>query len=118
MLLVTGTKRSGTSMWMQILKAAGVEILGDAFPRDWEDVIRDANPHGFFESQLREGIYFATNPSPTTGAYLRPEQTTDLAVKVFIPGVIKSDTAFIGKVLASMRNWREYGSSLRRLRSL
>ena len=115
MLLVTGTKRSGTSMWMQILEAAGIQVLGDAFPRDWEEVIGEANPHGFYESRLRHGIYFATNPNPETGDYLRPDETRELAVKVFIPGVIKSDMAFIDKVVASIRNWREYDPSLRRL---
>lgn len=100
---------------MQILRGAGVRVHGEAFPRDWGDVIRAANPHGFFESGLRTGIYFATNPHPKTGAYLRPEDTRDLAVKVFIPGVVRSDLAFITKVLASLRNWREYHGSLSRL---
>ena len=35
MIIVTGTKRSGTSMWMQILAAAGLPVFGEAFPRSW-----------------------------------------------------------------------------------
>ena len=32
MIFVSGTKRSGTSMWMQVLRAAGLPVLGEAFP--------------------------------------------------------------------------------------
>jgi hypothetical protein len=115
MIIVTGTKRSGTSMWMQILKAAGYPILGEAFPRDWGETIREANKQGFFESPLRLGIYYATNPHPRTGAFLAPKETRRLAVKVFAVGLVKSDLAYVDKVVASMRHWREYKRSLERL---
>jgi hypothetical protein len=75
MIIVTGTKRSGTSMWMQLLKAAGFPPIGDAFPRNWETTLKDANPGGFWESELRRGIFYQTNPDPKTGTYLFPEQT-------------------------------------------
>ena len=115
MIIVAGTKRSGTSMWMQLLTAAGFPPIGDAFPRNWESTIKDANPAGFWESELRRGIYHATNPDPKSGAYLFPEQTRRHAVKVFIPGLIKTDRAFIDKVVATVRPWRQYVRSLRRL---
>jgi hypothetical protein len=115
MIIVTGTKRSGTSMWMQLLKAAGIQPIGDAFPRNWGDTIKDANPEGFYESELRKGIYYATNPHPKSGVYLFPEQTRELAVKVFVPGLIKTDRAFIDKVIATVRPWRQYVASLDRL---
>lgn len=115
MIIVTGTKRSGTSMWMQILGAAGLPLFGEAFPRDWGTTLRDANPEGFYESILRQGIYWRTNPHPRTGAYFFPEQVQRHAVKVFIPGLVRTDRAYIGRVIASMRPWREYCRSLRRL---
>jgi hypothetical protein len=115
MIIVTGTKRSGTSMWMQLLKAAGFPPIGDAFPRNWETTIKDANPGGFWESELRRGIFYKTNPDPKTGTYLFPEQTERHAVKVFIPGLIKTDRAFIGKVVATVRPWRQYVRSVNRL---
>ncbi|MBA3546184.1 MAG: hypothetical protein H0T76_06870 [Nannocystis sp.] len=115
MFIVTGTKRSGTSMWMQILIAAGLPIIGEAFPMRWEQTIKAANPEGFYESHLRRGIYYRTNPHPKTAAYLFPEQVQHHAVKVFIPGLIRSDRAFIGKVIATVREWREYESSIKRL---
>lgn len=115
MIIVTGTKRSGTSMWMQLLNAAGFPPIGTAFPRNWEKTIKDANPAGFWESKLRNGIYYMTNPDPQTGRYLFPEETTGCAVKVFIPGLIKTDRAFITRVVATVRPWRQYVRSLARL---
>lgn len=118
MIVVTGTKRSGTSMWMQILAASGLEVVGEAFPRNWGKSIRDANQRGFFESRLRGGIFYGTNPDPNTGAYLHPKVTRNHAVKVFIPGLIKTDHAFLYRVIATIRPWREYTASLRRLYNL
>jgi hypothetical protein len=102
-------------MWMQLLKAAGFPPIGNAFPRNWEKTIKDANPAGFYESELRKGIYYATNPDPKTGTYLFPQDTRRHAVKVFIPGLIKTDRAFIGKVIATVRPWRPYVRSVNRL---
>ncbi|MCY1008022.1 hypothetical protein OV079_21175 [Nannocystis pusilla] len=115
MIIVTGTKRSGTSMWMQILIGAGFTYIGEQFSGRWEQTIKAANPDGFYESHLRRGIYYKTNPHPKTGAYLFPEQVQHHAVKVFIPGLVRSDRAFITKVIATVREWREYESSIRRL---
>lgn len=115
MIIVTGTKRSGTSMWMQLLRGAGLPTIGEAFPRDWANTIRGANPAGFWESKLRGGIYHRTNPDPETGTYLFPEATELCAVKVFIPGLIRTDRAFIGRVIATIRPWRQYVRSVKRL---
>ncbi len=106
-------------MWMQVLRAAGIPILGEAFPRKWGEVpLRDANPDGFYESILRGGIYFATNPHPVTGKYFMPEDVRGYAVKVFVPGVIRSERAFITHLVANVRSWREYEASLERLYAL
>lgn len=119
MIFVSGTKRSGTSMWMQVLRAAGIPVLGEAFPRNWGKVpLRDANPDGFYESILRQGVYFGTNPHPVTGKYFMPEDVQGYAVKVFIPGVIRSERAFITNLIANVRSWRAYESSLHRLYGL
>ena len=115
MILVTGTKRSGTSMWMQILAAAGLPVFGDRFPRHWGEHFAAANPDGFYESELIAGIYFRTNPHPVTGVFLFPEQTRHHAVKVFIPGLIRTDLAFIDRVIATVRPWRDFARSRERL---
>ncbi len=115
MILVSGTKRSGTSMWMQVLAAAGLPVLGKQFPRNWETVLKDANPDGFYESVLRHGIYYRTNPHPTTGKYFLPEHVVGYAVKVFVPGVVRSERSYIEKLVANVREWREYEASINRL---
>lgn len=118
MIIVTGTKRSGTSMWMQILKAAGFPVLGRAFPRDWSETIRAANPEGFYESPLRHGIHAGTNPNPRTGKYLAAHATRRHAVKVFAQGLARSDLAYLDFVIASLRDPHEYAASLSRLYAL
>jgi hypothetical protein len=119
MFMISGTKRSGTSMWMQALTAAGVPILGDPFPKNWANgALRLANPDGFYEGLYRDGIFFGTNPHPDNGQYLRAEDTRGTAVKVFIPGVVRSELAFIDGVIANIREWREYEASVNRLWAL
>ena len=118
MLIVTGTKRSGTSLWMQILIAAGFPAFGEAFPGEWKKALGKANEDGFFESLLRHGIYYETNPHPRTGDYFFPEQVESHCVKVFVPGLVRSDRAYIGKVIATVREWREHEASLLRLRAM
>jgi hypothetical protein len=119
MIIVTGTKRSGTSMWMQALAAAGLDVIGERFPRNWDrHPIRAANPDGFYESELAAGIYFRTNPHPVTGVFLFPEQTAHHVVKVFIPGLIRTDLAFIDRVIATIRPWRAFARSRARMRGL
>lgn len=118
MILVTGTMRSGSSLWMQVLKEAGLSVIGEAFPSVWGESIRDANPNGFYESPLRRGIYFATNPDPKTGTWIAPNLSRRNAVKVFIPGLVRTDFAFLDRVIVTVRHWREYDGSIRRLYAL
>lgn len=115
MIVVSGTKRSGTSMWMQVLAAAGLPVLGKQFPRNWEQTIKEHNPDGFYESMLRHGIYYRTNPHPMTGKYFLPEQVAGYAVKVFVPGVVRSERAYIERLVANIREWREYEASINKL---
>lgn len=118
MIVVTGTKRSGTSMWMQILKEGGIEPIGEQFPLDWGTRLRDLNPGGFYESRLRNGINFTTNPDPLTGFYLAPHECARSATKIFIAGLICTDLAYLGRVIATMRDWRSYTESRGRLEAI
>jgi hypothetical protein len=118
MLIVTGTPRSGTSMWMQILVAAGFETIGEPFPGDWHALLSSANQDGYWESQLLGGVYYRTNPHPLTGAFLFPEQTRFHAVKILVPGLLRSDLAYIDRVVATVREWRQFVASRERLREL
>jgi hypothetical protein len=118
MLIVTGTPRSGTSMWMQILVAAGFDAIGEPFPGDWRGLLASANPDGYWESQLLGGVYYRTNPHPLTGTFLFPEQTSFHAVKIMVPGLVRSDLAYIDRVIGTVREWRQFAASRTRLREL
>jgi hypothetical protein len=118
MIIVTGTKRSGTSAWMQILRAGGFPVVGAPFPGRWGESIRAANERGFYESRFRQGINWTTNPDPRTGAFVRPEEVTRHAVKVFAPGLARSDLAYIGKVVVTVRDWRDYAASIGKLNDM
>lgn len=117
MLLVTGTRRSGTSMWMQAFVAAGHPVIGEPFPRDWLRV-KHANPRGFYESSLREGINFTTNPDPATGVRLVPEETRNHVVKVFHQGLPLTERVWLDRVLVTVREWRTYCASVLNLEVL
>lgn len=113
MIVVSGTGRSGTSMWMQALAASGLPVIGEAFPLDWERFSL-ANPRGYFESMLLGGIHSRSNPHPSSGIWLDPEQTRDVAVKIFLHGLPLSQHAFLDAVIVSVRHWRAYAGSVRR----
>ncbi len=115
MIIVTGTRRSGTSAWMQILAAGGFRILGDKFPAHWKGLIKDANPRGFFETTLVQGINHETNPDPRSGAWLPPDKVADFGVKIFADGLVKTDYAYIDKVIFTIRDWAECEASQQRL---
>lgn len=102
-------------MWMQVLEAAGLPTIGEAFPLDWEQALGSLNRGGFYESTLRDGINFTSNPSPSSGVYLHPHETRCDVIKVFAEGVVQSDFAFLDRVLVSVRPWRAYAASIERL---
>ena len=115
MIFVTGTKRSGTSMWMQALVAAGLPHIGSAFPVNWRDTLRQHNPRGFYESVFRTGVNHLTNPHPESGLFLFPDAVERHVVKVFPVGLVQSDYSYIHRVVATIRDWRSYDQSVRRL---
>ena len=115
MIIVTGTRRSGTSVWMQILKKGGFRILGERFPANWKDLVEKANPKGFYESTLVQGINYHTNPDPRSGALMPPQDVLDVGVKIFADGLVKTDYAYITKVIFSVRDWQECEASQERM---
>ena len=118
MIVVTGCKRSGTSLWMQILIAAGFPYIGKPFSKNWEDSIFKANPNGFYESIFRRGINFTNNPHPTKGIFVPFMQTQIHATKIFIPGLIRTDLSYLHRVIATIRHFKEYYHSIKRLDSI
>lgn len=118
MIVVSGTKRSGTSMWMQVLGASGVPRIGDAFPHNWAHTIAEANRGGFFESPLRKGIWWGTNPDPKSGAYIEAAPYAGHAIKIFATGLVRTERSYLDRVIVCVRHWREYANSLERLYAL
>lgn len=110
MVIVTGTGRCGSSMWMQVLSAAGLPIVGQPFGPLQEPSL---NPQGYFESALMHGINASSNPNPESGAELTPG--LPVGVKVSIPGVCVSERRYLDKVLLSVRPWRDFAASLARM---
>lgn len=115
MIIVTGTRRSGTSLWMQILQQGGFRILGEKFPAHWKQHVEKANARGFFESTLVQGINYHTNPDPRSGAWIPPDKSADIAVKIFADGLVKTDYSYISRVVCSIRGWQECEASQSRM---
>jgi hypothetical protein len=112
MILVTGTQCAGAALWMQILRSAGFPSLNEAPPDGFE------MPGPSLESTFKSGIYYATNPHPQTGRYVFPEQVERHVVHVSVPGLVRTDRAFIGRVLATIRRAREYVAAVERLEAI
>jgi len=102
-------------MWMQVLAAAGLPIVGERFPLDWETALGAVNRGGFYESTLRDGINYTSNPDPRSGVYLHPAETRCHVVKLFAEGLMRSDLSFLDRVLVTVRPWREVAASFDRL---
>lgn len=115
MVIVSGSKRSGTSMWMQILVAAGLEPLGRRFSANWEERLSHLNPEGFYESPFRHGLNFTNNPDPQTGQYIDPREETFTAMKVFGSALAMTEFAYLNRVIGTMRDWRSFVASRERL---
>jgi len=111
MIIITGDRRSGTSVWMQILQGGGFQILGEMFPAHWKDLMEQANPKGFYESTLVQGINYHTNPDPNSGAWIPPDKVTRVGVKIFADGLVKTDYAYITNVIFTIRKWQECAAS-------
>ena len=105
MRVVAGCRRSGTSLWMQICKRGGLPVVGEAFPRDWE-ALWELNREGFWESEHRYGV--------TENA----EALRGRVVKMFVPGVLRTDVRHLEAVLITLRSWREHVASVERFEAV
>lgn len=112
MIVVAGAPRSGTSFWMQAALSAGYQVLGDPFPSNTRR-LKHLNPHGFWESPVRHGINWETNPHK--GVYLHPDKTRGLAVKLIGDGVVRTELGYLDRVVHAIRWPGDQIASLRRL---
>lgn len=115
--IVTGSKRSGTSMMMYILKEAGIPVGGFKFPMrinsENEDTIIDAGRE--FSAFENDESYATLRSFNTNGYWEYPSvcgkgiqhkhKTYDgSVVKVFNEGLLLSEESLVGKVMFMMRN--------------
>ena len=105
MIVVTGCRRSGTSLWMQMLAAAGLPVMGEPFAPGLEPLAA-ANPRGFFESEHRYGVQGD------------PAELVGVALKMFAPGVVEADEEDLERVILTLRPWREHVVSATRFEAL
>lgn len=77
--------------------------------------MEEANPKGFYESTLVQGINFQTNPDPKSGAWMPPHKVTDIGIKIFADGIVKTDYSYISKVIYTVREWQECEASQQRM---
>ena len=103
---------------MQILEQGGIQILGERFPANWKSFMEEANPKGFYESKLVQGINFQTNPDPKSGAWIPPHKVTDIGIKIFADGIVKTDFSYITNVIYTVREWRECEASRQRMEGI
>lgn len=109
MILVSGAKRTGTSLMMQLLEKAGFNVLGEKFPALWKGRNSHKNKEGYYESKfVDEGVRFSNCPFTPLGAELH-------AVKVFAHAISETDSQYIFKIILMVRDWREQEESYQRL---
>ena len=83
MIVVTGLRRSGTSMMMLALKESGIKIIGKKMENEW-------NPLGFWEiNETSRGI---------------KHDMGDVAIKIVADGFPYSDPKVIDKVIVMYRD--------------
>ena len=89
MIIVTGAERSGTSLMMNILKEAGYPVYGEKYPHVWDKTLKDFNPNGFWESNLRhKGVNRDSLPGD-------PLSYSGIAVKVLHRGLNNTSKEYI-----------------------
>jgi hypothetical protein len=65
-----------------------------------------------------QGINYHTNPDPRSGAWIPPQNVTDVCVKIFADGLVKTDYAYITRVIYTMRDWQECEASQVRMNEI
>jgi hypothetical protein len=101
--IVSGVKRSGTSMMMQILQAGGIPLLYDT------TTVCDANPYGFFE--WAAGREYNTHPD-------WPQIVEGKAVKFFLRRAQMLSPDLDCRVVIMVRDPLEIAKSSNLFRSL
>lgn len=96
--IISGIRRSGTSMLMYALRQAGMPVLGEKYCLDdLQDYVLKGNPNGYWELK---GV---TDKTGLTSKHVNIGDKGDL-IKVMCECLWKSDPALVDKVVLIFRN--------------
>ncbi len=106
MIVATGPGPSTGSTWVDVLRGAGVPILGEALPEGWSESTRaDVRP-AYFAALREQGVYYKTNPDPFTQGYLEAAESAPFATAMKTEAVLRTERAYLDRVVAAMPHFR------------
>lgn len=100
MFIVTGSKRSGCSLMMQLLDKAGIDFIGEKFPKECDRV---KNPEGIYESAFYN---MGLNNTTTPWNHNEKQLLKYRAIKLSPVGLSRTDSEYIEKVILVIRHWK------------
>ncbi|MBC7172073.1 MAG: hypothetical protein H5U40_06600, partial [Polyangiaceae bacterium] len=112
MIVATGPTHAGEGAWVDVLRAAGVPILGEAIPSGWSDNAKAEVRPTFFAALREQGIYYKTNPDPFSQAYLDAPEAGLFALGMKTTAVLRTERAYLGHVIAAMPHFRSLGGAV------
>ena len=101
---------------MSMMNEAGFPVLGSKFPLNWEEKRTEKNkdlefPQNPSETGFWEDMNIVDNGCNNVTMNINPENLKDHAAKIFFSGMIKTDLAYIDKVILCIRDCKSYTSS-------
>lgn len=103
--LVTGLRRSGTSLMMFALRQAGIPIIGVKYANDVDRKIKNGNPNGYWEWEAVCTETGITRELKDLG------ENGDL-IKVMFECLFKSNPILVDKIIVMMREPKKVLSSI------
>jgi hypothetical protein len=106
MIVATGPASTAGSAWVDVLRGAGVPVLGESLPAEWSEGVRaDVHP-SYFSTLTEQGVYYKTNPDPFSQAYLDAASSAPFAIGMKVVAVLRTERAYLDHVVASMPHFR------------
>jgi hypothetical protein len=106
MIVATHTEHERAAAWIDVLRAAGAPVLGESIPKTWSEHAETAVQPSFFATLGDQGVFYKTNPDPYSQVYLDAAEAEDVAFRMKVNAVLRSERAYLGHVVASMPHFR------------
>lgn len=106
MIVTTGPAGSTGAALLDVLRGAGLPVLGEAVPGAWSDAVREDVRPGYFAALADQGVYYKTNPDPSTQAYLDAGDAAGFALGMKAGAVLRTERAYLGHVVACVPHFR------------